>query len=175
MICKLALISLAQTPAGVRACATVQVLCPRKFSGLSQASTAPTEVCAAAFSLLPPCKPAQLCLCTLHSLPCSPDFGFNRLDPCSPLLYIFKPSLWAIGSYLYPNFLLQALSLTVVSPPGCPPSTSPSYLTCQLGETGRTWLFPPPTPASGRASHLLSASSSSTQPEACRAPTFWLP
>lgn len=158
MICKLALISLTQTPAGVKACATVQVLCPRYFSGLSQATTAPTEVCAAVLSLLTPCKAAQFSFHTLHSLSCSPDFRFTRLCPCPYLLYIFKLSLWATVSYLYPHFLLGALSLTVVNHPGCPPSCpTPAPWHASLVELVFLGYSSPPSPASGRASCLLSA------------------
>lgn len=86
VICKLALILLAQAPAGVRACATVQVICLRTFSGLSQVSTAPTEVCAAAFSPLLLCRLAQLRLHALHSPFCITDLKLPRLDPVSSLL-----------------------------------------------------------------------------------------
>lgn len=43
-------------------------------------------------------------------------------------LYVSKPSLWVIGSFLYPNFLLEALILTVVIlvPPTQPPLPHPT-------------------------------------------------
>lgn len=117
MICKLALISLAQTPAEIRACVTVHLICSRKFSGISQASMALTEACAAAFSLLSLRKGLSFCI-HLSAVLTTYLLDWILYPPCSSLLYIFILALRTIESYVYPDFFLQVLSLTVVSHAG---------------------------------------------------------
>lgn len=122
------------------------------------------------------CHPAsQLSSAHVHCIPfpAVQTSGVPDWILAHPSVHIQTISL-GYGSYLYPNFILEALSLAVVILLPLPSLPAPPNSDMQRGGTALSWLFPAPSPASGRAphpSHSARGPQSPRMPAAAGAPS----